>query len=319
MTFSLITGGAGFIGTNLARVLLERGFKVLVIDDLSLGRRDALPDVPDDGRLLFRQVDCADAEALGRAVMDAGIVVSEVWHLAANSDIPAGVEDPSVDLHRTFLTTFGVLKFMREFRVPSLRFASSSAIYGDHAGASLTETTGPWEPVSNYGAMKLASEAQIRAAVESWLQRADIFRFPNVVGIPATHGVILDFVRKLNRTPGVLDVLGDGAQCKPYIHVKDLVNAMLHITGQSGKYVVFNIGPADQGASVRLIAEAVRDHVSPDAEIRYGLGSKGWVGDVARVNYDISRLAATGWSSSRTSIEAVQQAVLDIAVQEARR
>lgn len=319
MTFSMITGGAGFIGSNLARVLLERGSKVLVIDDLSLGRRDTLPEASHDGRLLFRQTDCADAEALGRAVMDAGILVSEVWHLAANSDIAAGVEDPSVDLHRTFLTTFGVLKFMRELGIPTLRFASSSAIYGDHAGISLGETTGPWEPVSNYGAMKLASEAQIRAAVESWLERADIFRFPNVVGVPATHGVVLDFVRKLDQTPGILDVLGDGTQCKPYVHVNDLISAMLHITGQSGRYQVFNIGPADQGASVRLIAEAVRDHVSPAAEIRYGLGGRGWVGDVGRVNYDTARLAAAGWSARQTSIEAVRQAVVEIAAQEAHR
>ncbi|MFS0710736.1 NAD-dependent epimerase/dehydratase family protein [Brevundimonas phoenicis] len=319
MSVSMITGGAGFIGSNLARVLLEQGRRLLLIDDLSLGLRDALPLAQNDGRLLFRQLDCADADALGRAVADAGVVVDEVWHLAANSDIPAGVNDPAVDLQRTFLTTYGVLKFMRRFGVPTLRFASSSAIYGDHAGGKLTETTGPWEPVSNYGAMKLASEAQIRAAVEAWLPRADIFRFPNVVGVPATHGVILDLVRKLGQTPNVLDVLGDGTQCKPYLYVDDLIAAMLHIAAQTGRYQVFNIGPTDPGATVRQIAEAVRDHVAPAAEIRYGAGSKGWVGDVGHVCYDTDRLASTGWSASRTSLEAVRQAVVDIAAQEARR
>jgi UDP-glucose 4-epimerase len=181
----------------------------------------------------------------------------------------------------------------------------------------IAEDHGPLEPISNYGAMKLASEAQIRAAVEAYLPRADVFRFPNVVGTPATHGVIVDLVRKCRATPTGFDVLGDGTQQKIYLHVDDLVSAMLFIADRAAtRHSVFNIGPDDEGASVKTIAEAVRDRVSPGAEIRYGKGSKGWIGDVPRFRYATGRLAAFGWTPSMGSVAAIRKAVDEIARQE---
>src|SRR5262249_33386313 len=154
-----------------------------------------------------------------------------------------------------------------------IRFSSSSSIYGEFGDALIEEDSGPLRPISNYGAMKLASEAQISSALEAFLQRADIFRFPNVVGTPATHGVIHDFVAKLRSAGDHLDVLGDGTQQKPYMHVDDLVDAMLFIAHRaSGRLNVFNIAPHDDGVTVRFIAETVRDIVAPTAEIRFGSG-----------------------------------------------
>ena len=145
----------------------------------------------------------------------AGGPISCVWHLAANSDIAAGVADPSIDLRDTFLTTFHTLQIMREFDIPRIVFASTSAIYGSHSGL-LVEETGPLFPISSYGAMKLASEASISASVESCLQQAWICRFPNVIGPRATHGIIYDLLRKLAKSPQDLEVLGDGTQQKPF-------------------------------------------------------------------------------------------------------
>jgi UDP-glucose 4-epimerase len=164
--------------------------------------------------------------------------------------------------------------------------------------------------------MKLASEAQIRAAVEAYLPRANIFRFPNVIGTPATHGVILDFIAKLRATPDRLDVLGNGSQQKAYLHVDDLVDAMLHITSLEGRYLVFNIGPADDGVTVRWIAETVRDEVAPGASIHFGEGDRGWVGDVPRFSYSIERLRSTGWEPRLDSEAAVRRAVREIAAQQ---
>jgi len=240
-----------------------------------------------------------------------------IWHMAANSDIPAGIEDPHIDLRDTFLTTFELLRIAREYKIASFNFASSSAIYGDLGDVPAHEAIGPLEPISNYGAMKLASEAQIRAAVEAFLPRANIFRFPNVIGAPATHGVIVDFVRKLRSTPSRLEVLGNGSQRKPYLHVDDLVDAMLFIERDAtGRYNVVNIGPRDVGVSVRFIAEAVRDRVSPKAEIAFGEGDRGWVGDVPRFNYDTGRLSGMGWEPRLDSQAAVLRAVDEIARQE---
>ncbi len=267
-----------------------------------------------DPRVDFAKIDCADEIALDAAFFTFG-KIDEVWHLAANSDIPAGVANPRVDLHRTFMTTFSLLGVMRKRGVSVLHFASSSAIYGDFGDVEIHETIGPCEPISNYGAMKLASEAQIRAAHESWLARVNVFRFPNVIGVPATHGVIFDFCRKLAQTPHRLVVLGDGSQQKCYLHVADLIDAMLHIRRLDGSYMVFNIGPDDSGVTVRDIAEAVRDVVSPEAEIDYGTEKRGWVGDVPRFRYSIARLVGAGWAPNMGSRQAVVEAVRQIAAQ----
>jgi UDP-glucose 4-epimerase len=314
-----ITGGAGFVAVHLMGRLLAEGERVIALDDLSRGRREFLRRFEGNPRFHFVEADCADAEGLRSAIegLHRREAVTEVWHLAANSDIPAGVADARIDLKRTFLTTFGTLLTMRELGIPTMHFASSSAVYGDLQDQAISEASGPMEPISNYGAMKLASEAQIRAAVESFLGRANIFRFPNVVGVPATHGVILDLVRKARATPGGFDVLGDGTQRKVYLHVDDLVSAMLHIRKHAAeRYNVFNIGPADEGVTVREIAEAVRERVVPGAAIRYGAGDRGWVGDVPRFRYATGKLAATGWRPRMGSLEAVRKAVGEVAEQE---
>jgi UDP-glucose 4-epimerase len=229
--------------------------------------------------------------------------------MAANSDIRAGVTDPDVDLNCTFLTTHNLLKVMREHGIPQLAFASTSAIYGVHPGL-LHESIGPLFPISNYGAMKLASEAAISAAVEAHLKRAWIFRFPNVVGSRSTHGVIFDFAQKLKKNPGELEVLGDGLQEKPYFHVSELLEAMLFIVERATEPLnCFNIGTAETITTVRYIAEAVVKRQSPGAKIRYTGGSKGWVGDVPKFNYSIEKLRKLGWSPRLTSNQAVDRAV----------
>ena len=315
MKHHVITGGAGFIGANLATSLLGKGHRVLAIDDLSRGRIETIRHLTEDPNFNFRQADCADWNALNAALGQAEDI-TDVWHMAANSDIPAGIADPRIDLHQTFMTTFTILEVMKARNIPNLHFASSSAIYGDFGETMIHEDIGPLLPISNYGAMKLASEAQIRAAVEAFLPRADVFRFPNVIGVPATHGVILDFVHKLRSTPEELRVLGNGTQQKAYLHVDDLVRAMLHIAEIPGRYQLFNIGPTDDGVTVRSIAEAVRDAASPGASIVFGEEGRGWVGDIPRFRYSVDRLINAGWEPSLSSQDAVQRAVAEIVAQE---
>lgn len=316
MSVHLIAGGAGFIGFTLISRLLEADQHVIAVDDLSRGSLEPLSCFGQNPHFQFARADCNDLNAFRQAIAGVGRI-DHLWHLAANSDIPAGVSDPRIDLERTFMTTFNLLLLMREAEIPQLHFASSSAIYGDLGNIRISEDSGPIEPISNYGAMKLASEAQIRAAVESWLPRANVFRFPNVVGVPATHGVILDFIRKLKADPTVLPVLGDGSQQKAYLHVAELVDAMLLIQSKaSTRYNVFNIGPDDVGVTVRFIAEAVRDCVAPGARIEFGQGGRGWVGDVPKFRYSVDRLKALGWQPRLGSAEAIILAVDEIANQE---
>lgn len=317
-----ITGVAGFIGCNLARALLQSGEEVAGFDNLRLGSTRNLESMLGHPNFTFEVVDLADIDAYRCALrlLHSRKQVDEIWHLAASSDIPAGIADPYVDLRDTFMTTFNTLLLLKEFNIRTVAFASSSAVYGDLGDRNLTEDTGPLFPISNYGAMKLASEAAISAALESHLDRAFVFRFPNVVGVPATHGVILDFVRKLKASPGNLEVLGDGTQRKSYLHVDELVDAMLFIRRHArNKLNYYNIGADDEGVTVRFIAEQVVETVAPGARITFGQGNKGWVGDVPKFAYSIAKLSDLGWRPNLASEEAIRKAVDQVARQESGR
>jgi UDP-glucose 4-epimerase len=308
MAHVLVTGAAGFIGSHLIDELLKLGHQVTGLDNLSLGTRDNLKAAQKQAGFRLVEWDVA-AEEFPK--WDPGEKVDEVWHMAANSDIPAGVENPEVDFKDTFLTTHRVLAWMRAHNVTKLAFASSSAVYGLRE-EPIREESGPMLPISNYGAMKLASEAEISAAAEAWLKRAYVHRFPNVIGPRATHGAILDFVRKLRKNPARLEVLGDGSQTKPYLHVQNLVQAMLFIDANAqGRMNIFNIGPED-AVTVNHMAEVTVAQMAPGATIAYGKGVRGWVGDIPRFLYDTSKLRKLGWKEQMSSTEALHRAVREI-------
>jgi UDP-glucose 4-epimerase len=314
----VVTGAAGFIGSQLVDRLLERGHRVFGLDNFVRGTEQNIAQALRNPNFLFAKVDIADEEAFLAAMERNGRGADIVWHMAANSDIAAGGTDPSIDLRDTFMTSYCVAQACRRFGLRKVAFASTSAIYGDHGSVALREEIGPLFPISNYGAMKLASEACLTALSEAALESLWLFRFPNVIGGRATHGVIFDFLDKLTTTPGELKVLGDGTQRKPYLYVDDLLSAMFLIVEKtSARINCFNIGPADVGVTVRQIAEIVVENASPGARIIYGSEGRGWVGDVPRFHYSIDKLLDLGWiPQCPTSLHAIQSAV---AVQVAER
>ena len=310
-TTSLVTGAAGFIGSHLVDALLARGERVIGLDNFTLGHRGNLTAALANPRFCLLEQDVNQAESCREAVVRelAGGKIGTVWHLAANSDIQAGGRNPDVDLQLTFLTTFHVLKLMEQLGWRRLVFASTSAIYGS-LDAELREDSGPLFPVSNYGAMKLASEGAISAALERFLERAWICRFPNVVGGRATHGAIYDFIKKLRANPAELEVLGDGLQEKPYLHVSELVAAMLFIYDHAGDRLnCFNIAPEIGASTVRFMAEASVRAAAPGAGIRYTGGARGWVGDVPKFRYSTAKLRSLGWRARLSSDAAVELAI----------
>jgi UDP-glucose 4-epimerase len=307
----LITGAAGFIGSHLTDKLLAQGHRVLGVDNMVLGKRANLTAALRSPNFIFQELDINDLKSFREflQIQTNDKPLDVVWHLAANSDIQAGGANPDIDLERTFLTTYNTLKLMQEFKIPQLVFASTSAIYGELAGA-LTELSGPLHPISNYGAMKLASEGIITAALERFLKQAWIYRFPNVVGSRATHGAIFDFLKKLKKNPTELEVLGDGSQEKPYLHVGELVDAMTFLyQSQQNRLNVFNISPDNSASTVRFMAEATVRLAAPGAKIRYTGSSKGWVGDVSKFQYSIEKLKSAGWKPRLTSNETVELAI----------
>lgn len=322
-----VTGVAGFIGSHLAESLLAAGFsnegdRVSGVDDLSLGKREHLDSAARHPRFCFFEGDVSSptrAKECLRAAAAWGGPPDIVWHLAANSDIAAGVADASIDFKRTLQTTFATLEAAKAVGVKKIAFASTSAVYGER-GDLLTEDSGPLLPISTYGAAKLASEALLSAAAEASLERIWIFRFPNVVGPRPTHGAIFDFVSRLATRPPSLAVLGDGSQTKPYLHVSELLAAMkfivVHATGRRN---VFNIGPAGAGATVAFMAESVVARLSPGTPIAYTGGDRGWVGDVPQFRYSTERLARLGWQAKLSSHDAVLRAIDEVASGDPRR
>jgi UDP-glucose 4-epimerase len=311
----IVTGAAGFIGSQLVDRLIQQGHTVVGIDNFVRGREENLASASTSERFSFVRADLADIEAVtaGLAPVLAAGTFDWVWHFAANSDIPSGVADPSIDLRDTFLTTFNVLKLMRGHAIKAIAFASTSAIYGVKPGR-IREDAGPLFPISNYGAMKLASEAIIGAAMESFLDRAVIFRFPNVVGSRGTHGIIFDLLQKLKLRPPSLEVLGDGTQCKPYLHVSELLDALFFIQKTAPERLAcYNIGPLDDGATVGFIAAAVLRAAGSTIPLRYTGGDRGWVGDVPRFQYSTDKLGELGWEPRLSSQAAVEKACDEVA------
>ncbi len=302
----LVTGGAGFIGSHLDDALIARGHKITVVDNLVLGRMENIQHLMATPKFKFIKADLLDMDIM-RTVFAEGDF-DMVYHLAANSDIQKGGKDPMVDYNLTFNTTFNVLQLMKEYGVKKLFFASTSAIYGETYEV-LNEDYGPLKPVSNYGAGKLASEAFISAFSSNEDIQVWITRFPNVVGERFTHGVIYDFIHKLQANPNELEVLGNGEQCKPYVYVKDLVEGILHVIDHAKeKYNVYMLG-SDTRTKVKEIAQMVIDEMGLNATIRYTGGDRGWKGDVPEFRYDLTKVNNLGWIAPHNSNESVRLAI----------
>lgn len=304
----LITGGAGFIGSNLAARLTGLGCRVVCADNFILGSRENVASLLENENFELCELDVTDQKELERLMKYRK--TDMVFHLAANSDIQKSGRVPRIDLDHTFLTTASVLEAMRENGVKQIFFASTSAVYGEMPGTRLKEDTGGLQPVSYYGGAKLASEAMISAYAYMNDMRATIFRFANVIGPGLTHGVIFDFIRKLRDNPGRLQILGDGTQRKPYIHVDDLMDAMLQMTKMPPDGVeTYNVG-VDSSTTVAEIADIVCEGMGlKEVEYQYTGGSRGWKGDVPSFSYDLDKIHATGWRAGYTSSEAVRATV----------
>ena len=305
----LVAGGAGFIGSHLCDALLSKNNTVIVVDKLIMGSKN-IEHLSQNTNFKFYEMELANQDNVDKLFGDNKIDI--VYHMAANSDIQKSANDTSIDFNDTLLTTRVLLESMRKNNVKNIFFASTSAVYGEMPDIVLNEETGGLKPVSYYGGAKLASEALISSYVSMCDMNAVIFRFPNVIGPRLTHGVVYDFVKKLRNNPKELEILGNGTQCKPYIYVTDLVNAIVKLTEQFEPWVdVFNISVMSEGTSVTHIAEIVVDVLGlSDVEFKYTGGDRGWKGDVPRFKYDISKVLATGWKPEYTSDEAVRKAVI---------
>ncbi len=301
----LITGGAGFIGSNMVEKLIETN-NITVIDNLNNHVGDKfIKKFNANKNFNFINDDILKTDL--EKIKNIDIVI----HFSANSDVRYGSDDPMKDFDNNVVVTQKILEYMRKMEVNEILFASSSTVYGEAKIMPTPENYGPYMPISSYGASKMANEGFITAYSHYYGIKGSIFRFANIVGKNSTHGVIYDFINKLNKNKNELEILGDGTQEKSYMHVIDCVNSMIFIHEKLDKTDIINLGN-EETTSVKKIADYVVNGLGlKNVEYKFtgGINGRGWVGDVKKTFLDIQKLKNLGWKSKYTSDEAVKTAV----------
>jgi UDP-glucose 4-epimerase len=311
-----IAGGAGFIGSHLVHRLLDEPEQhVVVYDNFCSGQRWHLEGAVENPRLQLIEADIENTTDLQTAISGADHVV----HMAANADIAAAVNDPGLDFWRGTFLVHQVLEAARQAGVKRFTYMSGSGVYGDQGNVEVDETFGPLLPISTYGASKLAGEALVSSYCHLFGMRGVAFRFANVVGSRQTHGVVYDLARKLVADPRHLTVLGDGTQSKSYIHVDDVLGAILLMAEHPPEpFDIYNVATGDY-VTVREIADMVMAEMGlTDVDVEYGREARGWKGDVPVVRFSADKLRQLGWAPRYTSTEALRLSVRAL-VGEARR
>lgn len=278
----IITGASGLVGSTLINSIVGKKTLIFAIDDLSGGKLGFIKNFILENKIKFINEDISKKKLSKKFYIKVNkLKFDEVWLLAANSDIKKGILNPNVDFNNTYLTTFNFLNNIKNNLKKNCKiiFTSSSAVYGNHKNRILLkENFGPQTPVSNYGSMKLASEAYIThfAFKNKFIYK--IYRLPNVIGKNITHGIFYDMRKKFINKTKVVNVLGDGNQKKPYMYCEDLIKILLK--DKKNKSSIINVGQNDNGITVKQILQLFKKHLRSRKTIKFGKTKYGWIGDV---------------------------------------
>ncbi|MFB6158139.1 MAG: NAD-dependent epimerase/dehydratase family protein [Candidatus Nanohalobium sp.] len=293
-----VTGGAGFIGSRLVERLIEEGHEVTVIDNLSSGQKENIPEEAE-----FLQHDIKQ-EGLEKELKD----IDTMFHFAANPKVNTFPEDRDKDFNENLKGTKNVLEACENANINDFIFASSSVVYGEETEIPTPEEAN-MEPISMYGATKCGDEHMCQVYQQIFDIDMTILRFANIVGGRNQKGVIYDFIHKLKDNPEKLVILGNGKQRKSYLHIKDTIDGT--IKAWKSDKTVFNIGSEDS-IDVNSIADIVADEMDLNPEYEYTGGEKGWEGDVPEMRLSIKKLKDTGWQPKRNSAESVRKTAQEL-------
>ena len=306
-----IVGGAGFIGSHFTDRLLGDSSvnAVTLFDNFSSGREWHCEPHLRDPRFAVVRGDVKDLDALAKAMIGHDTVI----HLASNPDIARAATEPDIDFREGTYLTNNVVEAMRRSGAKAILYASGSGIYGDLGELEIAEDHGPVVPVSTYGASKLAGESLISSYCHMFEFTGRVFRFGNVVGPRQTHGVGFDFLRQLLKNPQKLRILGDGTQSKSYIHVQDVLSAVLMAAERTPhRFAAYNVATGDY-ITVTEIARLAAECAGLDpggVVLEYTGGDRGWKGDVPIVRMNTDRIRSLGWTCGLNTKEALRQSML---------
>ena len=301
----LVTGGAGFIGSNMVNTLLRQGHQVTVYDNLSTGMPEFLADAQKSAGFRLVEGDTLDLTSLTHELQG----VDFVFHFAANADVRHGTEHTRRDLEQNTIATYNVLEAMRLNDVNRIAFSSTGSIYGEPEMIPTPENAPFPTQTSFYGASKLAGEGLISAYCEGFGFQGYIFRFVSILGEHYTHGHVLDFYRQLQTNPNALHLLGDGHQRKSYLYVQDCIAAIQTVIEKAqDKINIYNLG-TDEACEIKDSARWIAEHLGLNPTVTYAGGTRGWIGDSPFILLDCQKVRSLGWTPKLTIKEAVLKTV----------
>jgi UDP-glucose 4-epimerase len=301
----LVTGGAGFIGSNLCDRLLSEGLRVTAYDNFSTGCPEFLREARKNGRFRLVKGDVLDPARLRKALKGHDFV----FHLAANADVRHGTEHPDRDLKQNTIATFNVLESARRSGIRRIAFSSTGSVYGEPKVHPTPEDAPMPVQTSLYGASKLAGEGLVQAFAEGFGMQGFIFRFVSILGERYTHGHVFDFYKKLTARPEELEILGDGMQRKSYLYVGDCVSAMLTAVDKApGKLEIFNLGTREY-CQVKDSAGWICGRLGLKPCFRYTGGTRGWIGDSPFIFLETRKIRRLGWKPSLSIRQGVLKTV----------
>ena len=301
----VVTGCAGFIGSNLVDYLLTQNYSVIGLDNLSTGKKENLRNACQDPRFSFYEVDLLEDKLLDNYFLN----VDTVFHFAANADVRFGANHPKRDLEQNLIVTHNILESMRRNKVFKIVFSSTGSVYGEASVIPTSEDAFFPVQTSLYGASKIAAESLIQAYCETFEMQSWIFRFVSILGPRYSHGHVFDFYEQLRSNPNYLKVLGDGHQKKSYLHIEDCIEAIhLSLTRSCNKINIFNLG-INGVCEVRDSIAWICDSLNMNPEINFGTSSKGWIGDNPYIHLDISKIQSLGWQPQKTIEDGVRDTV----------
>jgi UDP-glucose 4-epimerase len=300
---AVVTGGAGFIGSNLVEKLLKEGHEVVVLDNFSSGQRKFVEGF----KHLIYEVDLLSENWIGELSQKC-YEFDVIYHLAANADVQYGWIKRKRDLEQNLIATLNIANFADLAKIPNFKFTSTGSIYGNVTNFPTKELEQFPIQTSLYGASKISAEAFLCAYAEKNIFNLQIFRFVSVLGQRYMHGHIFDFYQNLLKNPKKLRVLGNGLQKKSYVNVKDVVSALMVDQAKKSKVEVLNVG-TDETVILNDSIKILTQKLNLNPYLEYTGGESGWVGDIPIIHLDTQALREKGWKANNTIIGSINETI----------
>ena len=301
----IVTGCAGFIGSNLVDRLLRENYFVIGLDNLSTGQLRFIKKPLKNINFKFIKLDLLNTKKLEKIFDNSEII----FHFAANADVRFGTLYPTKDLEQNTIVTSNILEAMRKKKVKKIVFCSTGSVYGESKNIPTTEKDNFPIQTSLYGASKVACESLIEAYCEAYNMKAWIYRFVSILGDRYTHGHVYDFCNQLLKNKKTLKALGDGNQKKSYLHVNDCMDAIfIGIKKSKKKINIFNLG-TEEVITVKDSIKVICNHFNISPKIYFSGGKRGWIGDSPFIYLNVKKIKNLGWKPKYSIKESLKSTI----------